>query len=280
MEFLRFLISKVFLKNLFYAIVFFVFIVLGTLLWLHLYTHHGMARPVPDFTGKTLEEIENTAREHKLRYKIVDSVYTNAVDKGSVYEQNPKSGFKVKKWRTVFLTLNAFNPEMVKMPNLVGFTYRQAKAILETTGLKIGMLSYVPDIAINNVLEQKFKGEAIEEDELIEKGSSIDLILGKGPSNETTLAPNLISFTMEVARQKILNVSLNLGAFIFDETVKDQEDSLNAFVWKQNPEFNVKNPVQLGSPVYIWLTTDSAKLPQPDTLTVVQHEFDGEASNY
>ncbi len=58
MEFLRFLISKVFLKNLFYAIVFFVFIVLGTLLWLHLYTHHGMARPVPDFTGKTLEEIE------------------------------------------------------------------------------------------------------------------------------------------------------------------------------------------------------------------------------
>jgi beta-lactam-binding protein with PASTA domain len=274
MKFFRFLISKVFFKNLLYAIVVFIIIVLGTLLWLRLYTHHGKERSVPDFTGMTLEEAEITARKNKLMYKIIDSVYTNVVNRGTVYEQNPKARFKVKKWRTVFLTINAFKPEMVKMPNLIGLTYRQAKAILETNGLEVGKLSYVPDLAINNVMEQKLGGEVIEQYEFVEKGASIDLVLGKGLSNETTLAPYIISLSFEEAKQKILDASLNPGAFIFDETVKNKKDSSNAIVWKQNPEFDVKNPVQLGSPVYIWLTIDSSKLLQPDTLSVIQYEFD------
>jgi len=274
MELLKFIISKYFLKHLALAIVITAGIILITLLYLRIYTHHGQARPVPDFFAMGPEEIEKTARENKVNYKIIDSVYTNIVEHGRVVEQNPKPGFKVKKNRTIFLTINAINPEMARMPNLVGLTLRQANAILETNGLKLGKRIYVPDLAINNVLKQRYNGTDIEEGDSIEKGSSIDLVLGRGLSDRKTVIPDLISMTMSKAESRIMDASLNIGAVIFDETVQTLEDSSGAFVWKQNPEYDEKSLIQLGSPVYIWLTLDSSKLPLPDTSIVIIHDMD------
>ncbi len=61
-----------------------------------------------------------------IRY--IDSVYTTVVPRGCIAEQSPKPGFKVKKWRNIVLTINAFNPEMVAMPNLIDLPIRQAIA--------------------------------------------------------------------------------------------------------------------------------------------------------
>ena len=58
------------------------------------------------------------AKKNKIKFQVIDSVYTNLVPSGCVAEQNPKPGFKVKKWRNIVLTINAFNPEMVAMPDL------------------------------------------------------------------------------------------------------------------------------------------------------------------
>ncbi len=66
-----------------------------------------------------------------MRYQVIDSVYTSLVPRGCVAEQNPKPGFKVKKWRNIALTINAFSPEMVAMPNLVDLPLRQAIALIE-----------------------------------------------------------------------------------------------------------------------------------------------------
>ena len=276
MEFLRFLISKFFLKHLGLAIGITVVVFLITMLYLRIYTHHGQARPVPDFFALTPEEVEETARDNKLEYKIIDSVYTNIVERGTVFEQNPKPGFKVKKNRTIFLTINATNPERVQMPNLVGLTLRQANAIIETSGLEMGRRIYVPDLAINNVLRQLHKGQKIEEGDTLVKGASIDLVLGKGLSNRKTIVPDLISMSITRAESRIIDASLNLGAVTYDNTVTNEEDSMNAFVWKQNPEFDEDNLIQLGSPVYLWLTLDSVKLPVPDTTTVLIPELDEE----
>jgi len=38
------------------------------------------------------------------------------------------------------------------------------------------------------------------------------------------------------------------------------EDSLGALVYKQNPDYSREASVQLGSAVYIWLTTDTLKI--------------------
>jgi eukaryotic-like serine/threonine-protein kinase len=264
----NFLLSKVFLKNLGFAAIIIVGMVMVLLIWLNLYTRHGQARPVPDFYGLTMSQTAKLAKKNKLRYQVIDSVYTSLVPRGCVAEQNPKPGFKVKKWRNVILTINAYNPEMVAMPNLVDLPIRQAIALISSAGLEMGELRYRPDLSIDVVIEQHYNGKNVSEGDSLQKGSVIDLVLGKGLSNQRTSVPNLMGMALEPARNKILTSSLNLGTFIYDNTILSGKDTLNAFVYKQNPEYREDASLQLGSAIYLWLTVDSAKLHVDQNLNM------------
>lgn len=256
----NFLLSKVFLKNLGLAVIIIIGFVMVLLIWLNFYTRHGQARPIPDFYGLTMEQTARLAKKSRLKYHVIDSVYTSLVPRGCVAEQNPKPGFKVKKWRNVALTINAYNPEMVAMPNLVDLPIRQAIALIASTGLEMGELRYRPDLSIDVVIEQHYNGKNITEGDSLQKGSVIDLVLGKGLSNQRTSVPDLTGMALEPARRKILISSLNLGTYIYDNTIISSKDSLNAFVYKQNPEYKEESSLQMGSAIYLWLTVDSAKL--------------------
>ena len=263
-----FIFSKLFARHLGIAVAVFVGGIIIMLIWLSFYTRHGQARPVPDFVGLSVKETHELAIKHKLNYQIIDSVYTTLVPKGRITEQNPKPGFKVKKGRNIVLIINAINPEMVTMPNLVNLPKRQALLMIESSGLEIGTLQYKPDLSIDVVLEQQLNGNNIKTGALIQKGTVIDLVLGMGLSNQRTPVPYLIGDKLEDARSKILGASLNLGVYIFDNTVINYQDTLNAIVYQQTPSYDERN-LQLGSAIYLWLTTDSAKLPiRPDMFII------------
>lgn len=266
MSFKNIILGKVFIKNLGFAVAIVVGAVMILLIWLNFYTRHGQARPVPDFFGLTIEQTAKLAKKSRLRYQVIDSVYTIVVARGCVAEQNPKPGFKVKKWRNIVLTINAFQPEMVAMPNLVDLPLRQAKALIESSGLEIGLLKYRPDLSIDVVIDQLYNGKNIPGGDSLQKGSVVDLVLGKGLSNQRTPVPDLVGMNLDPARNKILVSSLNLGTFIYDNTIINGKDTLNAFVYKQNPEFKDDASLQLGSSIYLWLTVDSAKLRVDSTL--------------
>ena len=268
MGFLKFLTSKAFIKNFSLSVLITIILVFVVLLWLLVFTHHGRSKPVPDFYGLTSFEAQELADQEKLRIEITDSVYNFSAERGTIVEQKPDFGKNVKKNRKIFLSINAVNPEMVSVPGVVGVTHRQAKALIEASGLKVGKLSYLPDLAKNNVLKQKYQGKDIKEGVSVPKGSVIDLVLGTGLSNRETIVPQLTGLSYEDARNKILHASLNVGVALYDETVENMDDSLQAFIWKQNPEFDEDKLTPLGSPVYIWLSLDSLRLPRPDTLDV------------
>jgi beta-lactam-binding protein with PASTA domain len=265
----NFLLSKAFFKNLGLAIAILVGLIMILLIWLNIYTRHGQARSVPDFYGLTLEETIKLAKKNKLRYQVIDSVYTTIVPRRCIVEQNPKPGFKVKKWRRIVLTINAFNPEMVGVPNLVGLPKRQAISVIDGSGLETGQLRYIPDLSVDFVIRQLHNGKEVAEGDSLQKGSIIDLVLGKGLSNERTPVPDLIGLKLDRARNTILGASLNLGTYIYDNSILTAEDTLNAFVFKQNPEYKESARLQLGSAVYLWLSVDSAKIPVDSTLIVL-----------
>ena len=262
----NFILSKVFIKNLGLSASIAVGSIMLLLIWMNIYTRHGQARAVPDFYGLNIEETSKLAKMRKLRFQVLDSVYTTVVPRGCVAEQSPKAGFKVKKWRTVALTINAFNPEMVPAPDLVGLPKRQALQVIESSGLMPGQLRYIPDLSTNFVIKQLHNGKEFTAGDPIQKGSVIDLVVGRGLSNEKTPVPDLMGMQLEKARSYILAASLNLGAFIFDTSVLTEEDSLKAFVFKQNPDFREDAKLQMGESVYIWLSADSSKLSVDSTL--------------
>jgi beta-lactam-binding protein with PASTA domain len=253
--------SRLFWKQVGLAMVIGVAIILLLIIWLNIYTRHGQSRPTPEIRGLSISEAEHVAGKNRMKLQVIDSVYTTVVPRGCIAEQIPVPGHRVKKGRTIKATINAFNPEMVSVPDLVGLPRRQALSIIETSGLQVGQLNYVPDLTVDFVLRQTIHGREVSPGDSVQKGMVVDLVLGRGLSSQRTGLPRLTGSTLEQARNEILGASLNLGAYVFDGTVLTTDDSLRAFVYKQNPEYRPDATVQLGSAVYIWLTTDSLRIP-------------------
>jgi beta-lactam-binding protein with PASTA domain len=256
----QFLLSKEFRKQIKYALAIFFGIILFTSICLRIITRHNSTHPVPNFKGLTISQAVELADDNNLRIQIMDSVYNQFHKRGTIVEQEPGEGTRVKKNRRIFLVLNAMNAEKILMPNVVGVSLRQAIELLESNGLLAGHLRYVPDIATNNVLNQRFNGKEISPGSEIFRGSHIDLILGKSNYSESAQMPELKGLTLREAEKQISQAFLNLGATIYDNSVQSADDSLNATIYKQKPESAGKQFVALGSIVDIWLTVDKDKI--------------------
>lgn len=258
MKFPEFLRTRLFLKNLFYALILITGLFAFILLALNIYTRHGQALEVPNLTGKTIDEVMKITKSNKIRFEISDSVFNSGFERGTVVEQYPIPGLKVKKRRTIFLVINAYFPEIISMPKVTEVMRRQAINILGNAGLFVDTLEFKHHYAFEYVLEQKFEGEIIQPGTQLPRGSSIVLVVGGGEADQKTMVPDLFGLVMDSARALSHSSNLNIGAIIYDESIIIDEDSVNALVWKQAPEYN--KLLNLGSPIDIWLTVDSTKI--------------------
>ena len=114
-------------------------------------------------------------------YIVSDSGNYNPEFKiNSVLDQTPKADSKVKQGRKIYLTLNASDFEMVKIPELTRITLRQAKKTIESLGFVFGEIEYVDDIARDEVISISHKGVDLKQGDFLKRTSVIDLKLGNG----------------------------------------------------------------------------------------------------
>jgi eukaryotic-like serine/threonine-protein kinase len=188
-------------------------------IYLPSYTNHGESVTVPELEGMHYNELEAFLKARDLRYEVtLDSGFVAEANPLSVLKQNPKPGTKVKQNRKIYVTLNAENAPLVKMPGLVNTLLKNAQEILSNYGLIRGDIVYVPDIGINVVLEQKYRGRNIKEGFEIPKGSQIDLVVGDGLGNQSLTMPNLIGMDDAEAEFLILGSGLRMGNINYVKT--------------------------------------------------------------
>lgn len=70
-----------------------------------------------------------------FRYDIIDSLFIDGAVPGSVIEQTPAGGSKVKDGRIIYLSINAYSPRMISCPKVSDMSLRQALSTLESVGL-------------------------------------------------------------------------------------------------------------------------------------------------
>ena len=254
-------LSNWIVKNILIAISIVVVLIVGSMIFLNVFTKHNQELTVPDLANLTVDEAQIVAAEAGMRVEVTDSAFVKRMKRGAVYRQNPVPGSKVKEGRRISLTINAVNPRQITMPDLIGYSTRQAKAELLSRGLVLGSLIYVQDMATNNVLKQLHNNKEIEPGVMIESESVIDLVVGLNSRDNMTFVPYLAGLRNLSAVEAVHDHSLNLGNLRFDETVKDYEDSLNAVVYKQVPEACDSIPVPMGDKVSLYLTLDHSKVP-------------------
>ncbi len=229
---------------------------------------------VPDIVGKNVDEARRLLEAKGFEVEIQDSIYIDTVPKLAVVKQSPEGDATVKVNRTIYLTLNRAQPPMVEMPNLVGFSIRNAEMYLENLGLHVGDTTFRPDIAKNAVLEQLYNGVPIKAGAKMFMGSSISFVLGDGIGNTDMNVPNLIGKTYLDAKQTLSALNINMTQ-IADADVTDQNA---AFVYKQNPEEYTqlvpgeksRNRIRAGQSMDIWLSVAppviDTTLKQPPTI--------------
>ena len=249
------------LKNLAGAVLFFVALAVVANVLLGIFTHHGKVIQVPDMVGLSVREADHVADTSGVRIDVVDSIYVRGMAKGAVYKQNPAAGSNVKKGRRIMLTINATQPKRITMPNLVGYSMRQAKAELSSRGLNLGRLIYVDDIATNNVLKQQQNGRDVRPGSSVESGSDIDLVVGLNGSDNRTYIPNVMGMKYIRAVDVVHENSLNVGNLVFDARVRNYNDTINSVIYRQSPGAS-QAPTQMGSSVSLYLTVDPERIPK------------------
>ena len=249
------------------AVVVFVIFILS----LNFLTNHGRSRTVPMVTGKTFAEAQKILTREGFDIVIQDSLYVDTLPPMSILKQVPESDAVVKVNRTVYLTINRAVPPMIDMPNLIGYSFRNAEMNLSSAGLRLGDTIYKSDFARNSVLDQMYNGGHISAGTKIQMGSSITLVLGTGVGETQFNVPNLVGWTYGDAKAKLEENGLNILVVQADPASRD---SLNEYIYRQDPQrFNEEgNPMRIrtGQLISVWLSivkpvvTDSTNnLPGP-----------------
>ena len=264
-------------RNLLIALAVLVALIVGAMIFLNVATQHNKELIVPDLAKMTVEEAHVVATASGMRIDVTDSAFVKRMKRGAVYRQNPAPGSKVKEGRRIALTINAVNPRQITMPDLIGYSTRQAKAELLSRGLVLGKLIYVQDMATNNVLRQLHNNLEIEPGAMVDSEAVIDLVVGLNSRDNVTYVPYLAGLRSLSAVEAVHDHSLNIGKMRYDDTVKDYEDSLNAVVYRQVPAASDSISVNMGSAVDLYMTLDHSRVPVRevvlDTKEVTEEEL-------
>jgi beta-lactam-binding protein with PASTA domain len=206
-----------------------VFLFFGSLAWV---TGFGKTQKVPSVTGQNVLAAIKTLEASGLDVVIQDSVFIDTLAKQAVVRQIPEAESIVKTGRTIYLTINRTIPPQVEMPNLAGFSLKSAEMFLLSLGLKMGSLTYRPDIARNAVLEQLVGDRPIAPGTKIPTGTVINFVLGSGEGSGEMEVPQLVGLSFEAAKLMLQTLNLNLGAVV---ALNPITDSAASFVVKQSP---------------------------------------------
>jgi len=237
------------------------------LLSLNWITNHNESKTVPSVTGKDYTEAKRILESAGFDVEVQDSIYADTVKPMTVLKQVPESDEVVKVNRTVYLTVNRSVPPMIEMPNLVGYSFRNAEMVLKNMNIRIGDTIYKPDFAKNSVLEQRYNGDIITPGTKLRMGSSISMVLGDGVGSQQFAVPVIVGMTFADAKNMLSQSGIGFGVIMGDVI-----DTMGAYIYKQNPErFDDEKKIQhihSGQLMDVWLQKDK---PVSDTAgTTIQ----------
>ena len=242
----HFLKEKKFYLNLLIIVLLSIVLLWLTFKLLNSYTRHDKVYTMPDFVGQDFKQVQH---EHSrdFNFILIDSVYPKGQQPGSIYQQDPLPGSKIKRGRNVYAIIVAVTPEKTTMPNVKGISLREAIGRLESSGLDVDHLEYVTYDYKNNVIDQYYLGAPIAQGTELVKGSKIMLRVGIGSDKSNVKVPNLIGKSADETK-KLLNLAgLNIGV----ETHEDNDSIQYLCVRKMSPGPS-SGAVKPGTYVDVW----------------------------
>lgn len=238
-----------------------ILLVLILIFSLRRYTQHGVEIEVPNITQLYLEEARITLEAEGLHIEVIDSTYSTKVPQGTIVEQTPLAGSKVKHGRTIYVIQNAQMRRPVVLPELRDISLRQAQATLASLGLQVDSIAYEPSTYRDIVLDIRMGDSIINAGTRLEEGSKVCLIVGRGQGTEQVTIPTVVGKSLSEARSWLMAHALTAGIVEYD--IQPTEENIQDYiVYSQEPTSGTI--VVEGSSVNLKLSLDIEKTVTAD----------------
>lgn len=247
-----FLKSKLFFKHLLLIVLSFFALLFLIMQMLKIYTRHGKEYEVPKIVDLPLQEVMSNGDMSLFEIVVLDSIYRENIQPGTILTQDPNPGSMVKKGRKIYVTVVAFSGEIVKMPVCVNVSLKTAVQNLVDKGLRVGTLMFrSADIEGNGfVVEQRYRGQSIKAGEEIQSGEAVDLIVEVPATTATVSIPDILGKTEKEAELLLWKAGLNVGFKQYDS----EKDKSKMKVVSYSP---LVNNATLGTSISLNFMNDS-----------------------
>jgi len=142
----------------------------------------------PDLVGKTIKAAYEVAAQRGIYLRKVVGDFGGGYLPGTVVNQSPAPGTKVKA-KSVVKIFVPLDLAQIVVPDLTGHSLRDSENILKKSKLKKGHVSYivVKDVLLDMVVSQSYpSGSRIAEN------SAVDILVSRGPESPSFVMPDLI----------------------------------------------------------------------------------------
>lgn len=190
----------------------------------------GQEIEVPEVVGMSLEEAVHRLSEQGLESTVDEKRPDSNYIAGTVIEQRPSGGIKVKKGRLVQLVVST-GEELVRVPYLLGLTLDQATNISRRRGFEVAKIDTVQS---DSVRPDRIVATNPDPEIRVKRGTRLHLYVSAGPVGKTIPMPNLIDLPLIRARKALEADSLVLG-----EIRTHQIAGKGGIVLLQSPEAGV-----------------------------------------
>ncbi|MFI8188500.1 Stk1 family PASTA domain-containing Ser/Thr kinase [Streptomyces sp. NPDC085946] len=188
---------------------------------------------VPSVTGLSIDEAKDKLEGDKYQFDVETETRESPEDPGTVLEQNPTTGEEVEKGSTVTLIV-AKAEEKSTVPDVVGKSCDEAKAQMSANDLQ----GNCTEVEVDDPNQAgKVISTTPQASTQVDKGSSVDIKIGKAKEQKKVSVPEVRLRTLAQARQ-----ILQQAGFTNIQVAGSGDD--NAVVTQQDPQpgTEVENP--------------------------------------
>ena len=180
---------RAFWINILAMVVAVVLVIFFTFRWMNHFTQHGQAIIVPDVTELQEEDAIAVLAQNDLVGVSYDRTFVKGVPAGQVVAQRPAGDAKVKRGRTVYLTLSSGNQPMVAVPDVAdNSSLRQAASQLRAAGFHLAPNDTIKGEA-DWVYKVLYEGKEVTPNQKVPEGATLTLVIGSGNTNEEDNIP-------------------------------------------------------------------------------------------
>lgn len=173
---------------------------------------------VPSLIGHTLKEAEQLLEDANLKAKL-EPIEDSSEDANTVTDQDPAAGEEVDAYSTVKVYYSQ-GKSGITIPDVSNMSVSDATGILEGKGLDVSGTS---EAYSDTVDKGKVSGTDPVVGSSVEKGSTVKLVISKGPKSETVKVPNIVNKKLSVALERLADAGLTAPdnpSYVYSDTVK------------------------------------------------------------